>query len=60
MHEVVVFSGPTSAPSSRARSFLPERSECNLGFQFFNSLAGAILHLPDAQLCAAPRLGGEL
>ena len=60
MHEAVVFSGPTSVLWSRARSFLPERFECNLGIQFFNSLAGAILHLPGGHLCATAPLGGEL
>jgi len=60
MHEVVVLSGPTSVLFSAAGRFLPERFECNLGIQFFNSLADAILHLPDAHLCATPPLGGEL
>jgi hypothetical protein len=60
MHEVVVFSDNPGVPFSAQKVFCRNAFERNLDFQFFNSLAGSLLHLSDATLCAAPPLGGEL
>jgi hypothetical protein len=58
MHEVVVFSGKANVLFSGREVSRRNPLACNLGF--FNLLAGPILHLSGANLCATPPLGGEL
>jgi hypothetical protein len=60
MHEVVVFSHNPGVLSLGAELFGRNTVQVNLDVQFFNSLAGSLLHLPGATLCATPPLGGEL